>query len=166
MISKDLEKAINNQINNEFYASYLYLSMSSYCDQQSLSGFANWMRLQSQEETAHAMRLFDFLSDCNNKVVLKGIKEPPVDFDSILDMSEQALGHEEMVTKRINELYELALKENAFAVQTHLQWFITEQVEEEKSAGDIVAKLRLIGNDIASLLALDGELGGRVSEGE
>jgi len=161
MISQELENAINKQINNEFYASYLYLSMSSYCDQKNLSGFATWMRLQSEEETGHAMKLLDFLSDCNGKVVLQGIDKPPVDFDSILRMSEQALGHEKMVTQRINDLYELAIKEKAFAVQTHLQWFLTEQVEEEKSAGDIVAKLKLIGNDVASLLALDAELGSR-----
>ena len=161
MISKKLETAINDQINNEFYASYLYLSMSAYCDRQNLSGFAHWMRLQSQEETGHAMRLFDFLADCNGKIALKGINTPPTEFNSILALCEQTYQHELKVSKRINALYELAIKEKAFAVQTHLHWFLTEQVEEEKTAGDIVAKLKLIKDDVASLLALDGELARR-----
>ena len=161
MISKKLETAINDQINNEFYASYLYLSMSAYCDRQNLSGFAQWMRLQSQEETGHAMRLFDFLADCGGTIALKGIGSPAIEFDSILKLCEQAYQHELKVSKRINELYELAIKEKAFAVQTHLHWFLTEQVEEEKAAGDVVAKLKLIDDDVASLLALDGELAQR-----
>ena len=164
MVSEALENAINDQINNEFYASYLYLSMSAYCDRQSLSGFANWMRLQSQEETGHAMKLFDFLADSNGTVRLKGIPEPPVEFDSILSLAKEVLKHEIKVSSRINDLYELALKENAFSVQTHLHWFLTEQVEEEKSAGDFVAKLELIGNDVASLLALDREVDQRPVE--
>ena len=161
MISKKLENAINEQINNEFYASYLYLSMSAYCDRQNLSGFGQWMRLQSQEETGHAMKLFDFLADCNGTVKLKGISTPPVEFDSILSLCEEAYRHELKVSQRINALYALAQKENAFAVQTHLHWFLTEQVEEEKTSGDIVAKLKLTGDDVASLLALDRELGSR-----
>ena len=163
MISEKLENAVNEQINNEFYASYLYLSMSAFCDRQSLSGFANWMRLQSQEETGHAMKLFDFLSDCNGTVRLSGIAAPPVEFDSILALCDQAYHHELKVSERINALYALAIKENAFALQTHLHWFLIEQVEEEKTSGDIVAKLRLIKDDVASLLALDRELGSRQS---
>ena len=163
MISPNLEKAINDQINNEFFASYLYLSMSAYCDRQSLGGFAHWFRLQSEEEKGHAMRLFDFLSDCNGVVELKGIAAPATNFNSILALAEEAFNHEKKVSKRINDLYELALKEQAFAVQTHLHWFLTEQVEEEKSAGDIVAKLKLIGKEVAPLLELDRELGTRSS---
>ena len=161
MLSKKLENAMNDQINNEFYASYLYLSMSAYCDRQNLSGLAKWMRLQSQEETGHAMKLFDFLADCNKTIKLGGIAAPPIEFKSILHLFEQAYQHEVKVSKRINALYELTIEEKAFAVQTHLDWFLTEQVEEEKTAGDIVAKLKLIKDDVASLLALDRDLGER-----
>ena len=163
MISQKLENAINEQINNEFYASYLYLSMSAYCDRKNLSGFASWMRFQSQEETGHAMRLFDFLSDCEGVIKLQGIDAAPTEFDSILALCEKAHQHELKVSQRINALYALAIEEKAFAVQTHLHWFLTEQVEEEKTSADIVAKLKLINDDVASLLALDRELGSRTS---
>ncbi len=163
MVSQILQDAINDQINNEFYASYLYLSMSVYCEKRNLSGLAGWLKMQSAEETGHGMKLFDFLMDCDGTVVLKGIAQPPTQFDSILSLFEQACEHEKKVTTLINELYELAIQEKAFAVQTHLQWFVTEQVEEEKTSSDIVAKLKLIGDDVASLLALDRELGSRTS---
>ena len=159
MLSAAIENAINEQINNEFCASYLYLSMSAYCERKNFSGFAAWLRLQSQEETTHGMKLFDFVRDCDGKIVLREIAAPQSDFDSILSLFEKVLEHEIKVTQCINQLFELAHNEKAFVVQAHLQWFLLEQIEEENTSRDIVEKLRLIGNDVASLLALDRELG-------
>lgn len=161
MFSDELENAINEQIDREFYASHLYLSMSAFCEHENWSGFGSWLRLQSAEETTHGMKLFDFMLDCDKRVVLGGMEQPPDEYESLLAVFEQALRHEVMVSTRINALYDLASQEKAFAVQSHLQWFVLEQVEEEKTARDIVAKLKLIGNDVASLLAYDRELGAR-----
>ncbi len=161
MLSNAIEKAINEQINNEFYASYLYLSMASWCDRQNLTGFAGWLMLQSREETGHGMKFFEFLNDCEGTVKLLTIKAPPVEFKSMLNLFEQALEHEMKVTERINHLYDLAVKEKSFAVQTFLHWFLMEQIEEEKSARYVIGKLQLIANNAEALLMLDRELGER-----
>jgi ferritin len=162
MLSTTVQDAINDQINNEFEAWYSYLAMSSYCQHQNFLGCAHWLRLQSTEEHGHAMRLLDFLLARDGAVRLKAVAEPPVQFPSIAAVFEQALKQEQQVTKQIDHLYELALKEKAFAALVQLQWFITEQVEEEKTAREIVAKFHLLKNDPAALLDLDRELGGRV----
>ncbi len=163
MMKKVLVDAINDQINNEFYASYLYLSMSAYCEGINFSGFASWLNMQSVEETGHGMKLYNFLIDCDEKIVLKEIKAPPSEYPSLLALFEQVLSHEMHVTKSINALYNIAHKENAFAVQAHLQWFLTEQIEEENTSRNIVEKLKLIDTDVASLLALDRELESRTT---
>ncbi len=163
MLGKVLVDAINDQINNEFYASYLYLSMSAFCESINFSGFASWLNMQSVEETGHGMRLYNFLIDCDEKIVLKAIKAPPSEYASLLSLFEEVLSHEMHVTKCINNLYGLAQKENAFVVQTHLQWFLTEQVEGENTSRNIVEKLKLIDTDVTSLLALDRELGSRAA---
>ena len=153
--------AINEQINSEFEASYAYLAMAAFCDQQKFLGAAKWLRLQSDEERGHALKLFDFVLARDGKVQLKSIDQPQGDFDSLATVFEQALKNEQRVTGQINTLYELCFQEKAFAEMTELQWFLTEQVEEEKSSREIVAKLKLVGNDVPSVLDLDRELGAR-----
>ena len=161
MISSTIQNAINDQIKHEFFSSYLYLSMSAYFETQSLPGFARWMRVQSQEEHEHAMKFFDFLNDRGGSVELQALDQPVGEFQSPLDVFEQSLAHERKVTALIHRLYELALKENDYATQTLLQWFITEQVEEEKNAGQIVEQLKMTGGEPSALLLLDRDLAGR-----
>ena len=161
MLSKKLEEAINEQINKELYSGYLYLSMSAYCEAENLPGAANWMRIQAQEELGHAMRLFDHVKARGGRVVLKAIEMPPPVWKSPLGMFEEVLEHERKVTGLINRLYEVALSENDYATQMELQWFITEQVEEEESAGQVVEQLRRVGDQPMGLLMLDGQLGQR-----
>src|SRR5262245_10044709 len=161
MIPKPIQDAINQQIKHEFYSSYLYLSMSAYLETINLPGFARWMRIQSQEEQAHAMRFFDFINDREGSVELQAIDQPPGEFQSPLDVFQQALEHERRVTALIHQLYELAAKENDYPTQAHLQWFITEQVEEEKNASQIIERLKMTGGQPAALLILDRELAAR-----
>jgi ferritin len=161
MFSQTVQDAINEQINNELSASYSYLAMSCYCERQNFLGCARWLRIQSEEEYGHGMRLLDFLMARNGTVVLKSVPEPSCKFKSITEVFEQALQQEQEVSKKIDQLYELALKEKAFAALVQLQWFITEQVEEERSSREIVAKLQLLKGDPAALLDLDRELGTR-----
>jgi len=165
MLSKKLEDAINEQINKELYSAYLYLSMSSYCESESLAGFAGWMRAQAQEEVNHAMRLFDHVAARGGRVVLKAIEMPTPVWKSPLEMFEEVLQHERKVTGMINRLYELALSENDYATQMELQWFITEQVEEEESAGAVVEQLRRVGDQPMGLLMMDRQLGERQTGG-
>ncbi len=161
MFSQTVQDAINEQINNELSSSYTYLAMSAYCERQNFLGCARWLRLQSEEEYGHGMRLLDFLLARNGTIRLKSIAEPKVKYDSLAAVFEEALAQEQTVSGQIDSLYELALKEKAFAALVQLQWFITEQVEEEKSAREIVAKLHLLKHDPAALLDLDRELGSR-----
>ncbi len=160
-LNQTIQEALNRHINEEFFASYLYLSMSAHCDSLDLPGFAHWMRIQSQEEYAHAMNLFDFVQDRQGKVTLLPIEQPSVEFGSVLDVMEATLGHERQVSLLINELYELASKESDYPTQVHLQAFLTEQIEEEKTAADIIAKLKLIGENGSNLLLLDNEMASR-----
>lgn len=164
MLSQSLQKAINDQIKDELYSAYLYLSMSAYLETVHLSGSARWMRLQSQEEASHAMKLFDYVLEREGRVELHAIEQPPQEFKSMLDVFQQALEHERKVTGMIHRLYDLAAKERDYATQVMLQWFITEQVEEEKSAGDVVDRLKMIGDQPAALLFLDNQLGARGAE--
>jgi ferritin len=164
MLSDVMQGAINDQINNELFSSYSYLSMAAWCDNQQFTGCAHWLRLQSQEEYGHAMRLLDFLLARNAAVKLKPIAQPEQTFPSIVSVFEKSLEQEERVTSQIDSLYELAFHEKQFAALVELEWFITEQVEEEKTAREVVAKFHLCKDDPASLLDLDRELGGRNSE--
>lgn len=166
MLNETVEKAINEQIKNEFYSAYLYLSMSAYCERINLGGFANWMRLQYEEETAHALRLFDFLNDREGNVKLLTIQQPPSEFSSPLEIFREVLAHEKKVTAMIHELYALSVKENDYPTQVEMQWFITEQVEEEKSASEIVEQLKMVGDDNTALLMLDRQLAARTAEVE
>ncbi|HWP99065.1 MAG TPA: ferritin [Vicinamibacterales bacterium] len=154
-------RAINQQINAEFTASYAYLAMSAWCERNNFLGAARWLRIQSQEEYGHAMRLYDFVLARGGEVELKSIAEPRGSFKSVAEVFERALEQEMAVSRDIDALYELAFKEKAFAAAAALEWFLTEQVEEERTAREIVGKFRLVGDDPASLLDLDRELGTR-----
>jgi len=155
--------AINDQINSEFQASYTYLAMSGFCDRLKFLGAAKWLRMQSEEERQHAMKLFDFVLARDGAVELKALAQPTVTFESLPAVFEQTLAHEQAVTAQINGLYELCFTEKAFAEMTELQWFLTEQVEEEKTAREIVAKFRLVKGDPAAILDMDRDLGARAT---
>ena len=156
-----MREATVEQVGREFYAAYLYLSMSGYFDWANLPGFALWMRKQYEEETQHALKLFDSLLDRGDRVQLSPIEPPPSSFRSPLDAFEQALEHEKQVTAHIHGLYDLALQEKDYPSKVLLDWFVQEQVEEEKSATEIVERLKMAGEDGAALLMLDKELGER-----
>ena len=161
MLSKTVQDAMNEQIKNEFYSAYQYLAMAAYCESVNLPGFAQWMRTQSQEETEHAMKFYDFILDRNGRVVLQAIEGPVIEFGSPLEVFEQALEQEQKVTAMINDLYGLAVKESDYASQAFLQWFVTEQVEEEKNVRDVLETLNMVGDESESLFLLDRELGQR-----
>jgi ferritin len=137
------------------------LSMSAYLDAANFTGFAQWMRMQAKEEVNHAMKLFDYVNNRNGRVTLKALEQPPVNFKSVLDTFEHALQHEIKVTQMIHSLYALVTRENDYATQVALQWFINEQVEEEATATSVVDRLKIAGNDGAALLLLDREMGAR-----
>jgi ferritin len=166
MLGKKLEDAINEQINKELYSGYLYLSMSAYCEAENLPGFAKWMRAQAQEEVEHAMRFFDYVNARGGRVVLKAIEMPAPVWKSPLEMFEQVLDHERKVTGMINRMYEVALAEKDYATQMELQWFITEQVEEEQNAGQVVEQLKRVEAHPMGLLTVDRQLGERGTEEE
>lgn len=160
-----MQDAINRQITNEFAASFSYLAMSTACERMSFTGSAHWMRIQSREEYAHAMRLVDFLLARNYDVRIGAMPAPRHDYDSLPEVFGAALGQEREVSRQIDGLYELAFAQKAFAALVELQWFLTEQVEEEKITREIVAKMEMVRDDPASLLDLDRELGARSGPG-
>ncbi len=156
-----VREAMEEQIGHEFSAAYLYLSMSGPFEAANLTGFARWMRAQAAEEQVHALKFFDFLLDRGETVRLPAVEEPPHTFGSPLDTFERALEHEKRVTSHIHDLYDLAVSERDYPAQVLLNWFVSEQVEEEKSATEIVERLRMAGEDTAALLMLDKDLGER-----
>ncbi|HYN88921.1 MAG TPA: ferritin [Ardenticatenaceae bacterium] len=164
MLSNQMQAAMNEQIKNEFYSAYAYLAMSAYFEACSLPGFAHWMRLQAQEEVEHAMKFFDFLHDRGARETLQAIEQPPTEFETSLEVFERALAHEQKVTRMINDLYALATKDEDFATQAFLNWFVTEQVEEEKNATSVVDTLKMIGDRGEALFLLDRELAQRQAE--
>ncbi|MEQ9620028.1 MAG: ferritin [Deltaproteobacteria bacterium] len=161
MLSKEIQDALNNQIKNEYFASYTYLSMAAHCESINMRGFASWLRKQSKEELEHAIRLFDYVIDRDGHIVLQSIDKPQNKFKSLSDMFQQVLDHEREVTGMINKLYEKAISENDHATAVELQWFIQEQVEEEKSATEILERLKFAGDNSSALLLLDRELAER-----
>jgi ferritin len=161
MMSKTMQDALNEQMKQEFYSSYLYLSMSAYCDRANLPGLARWMRGQAQEETKHAMKIFDHVLDRGGKVELRELGRPPADFASPREVFDQAHQHEQQVTASINKVYGLAVDERDFASTVFLDWFVQEQVEEEKTSGLLAEQFRMVGEDRPGLLMLDRELGQR-----
>lgn len=160
MLSKKMEDALNDQINFEFYSAYIYLSMAAYLEADNLTGCAKWMRAQTQEEILHAMKMYDFVNERGGRVVLKEIKGPKTVWTSPVEAFEDALRHEQTVTGRINDMMNVAMKEKDHATQIFLQWFISEQVEEESSVDGVIKKLKLAG--AGGLFMVDRELGQRV----
>lgn len=163
MLKKAMQDAMNEQINKELFSSYLYLSMAAYFENKNLPGFANWMRVQADEERVHAMKFYDFILERGGRVLLKAIDAPKTDWNSNLEVAEEVAAHEAMVTESINDLYELALQEKDYPAQVLLQWFVTEQVEEENSAAQIVADLKLVEERGTAVLILDKQLGERTA---
>lgn len=166
MLSQVVQDKINEQINNELFSSYSYLAMSAYCSHTQYHGCAHWLRMQSQEENEHAMRLFDFLVARGGRVKLPKVSKPKGDFKSLAQVFKQVLKQEQEVSAQIDALFALALKEKAFAALVELEWFVQEQVEEEKTARDVLHKIQLVKHDPSSLLDLDRELGTRREDAE
>lgn len=162
MIDKKIEDALNRQINNEIYSAYLYQSMSAHTVFLGLKGFANWFSVQKKEELFHARKIYDFINSRGGRVKLFAVKEPPSEFESPLDMFEKTLKHEQFITGCMNDLVDLAVEEKDHATQIFLQWFVTEQIEEEENDRDIIDRLKLIGDDGNGLLMLDKELMARI----
>ena len=161
MINEKLEKAFNEQINKELYSEYLYLSMQAYFERLNLKGFVNWMSVQVQEEHAHALGMFDYLNQRGGNVQLEAIDKPETDWESPLAVFEQVLEHEEYVTSRINALMDVAEETKDRAAMSFLNWYLKEQVEEEDNVGNVLATLKLIGDDKKALLMLDKDLATR-----
>lgn len=165
MLSDKMQKALNGQLNAEIYSSYLYLSMNAYFKSANLDGFANWMNAQAQEELMHAMKFYDFVHQRGGRVLLSAIDTPPTDWDSPLAVFEATLQHEQKVTGFINELVEIAMEEHDHATQIFLQWFVTEQVEEEESVGRVLEQLKLMGDARQGLFMMDREMASRQAPG-
>lgn len=163
-MDKKLNDAFNTQIKNELASAYLYLSMAAYCDSLSLEGFGNWFKVQAKEEFGHAMKMYGFLNDRGATISFEALPKPDADFASPKEVFEKTLAHEKKVTAMINSLYETAQKSDDKAAGIFLQWFITEQVEEEKNAAAIIDKLKMIKPDSAALLMFDGVLAKRGAE--
>ena len=161
MIDKRVCDALNEQLNAELYASYLYLSISAHFEHSNMRGFAAWMKVQSQEENAHAMRLYDFINDRGGRVRLKKIDEPPSEWENPLAAFQAALDHERKVTAKIHSLVDLSTEKRDHATSTFLQWFVSEQVEEEAAAEDVVHQLTMVGDNGNGLFLLDRDLGQR-----
>jgi len=162
MLSENMLAAISDQVTKEFYSGYLYLQMAAWFENQTLPGFANWMKIQAQEEISHGMIFFNYVAERGGMVELGDMEGPPADYASPLDLFEKVLAHEEVVTSRINHLMDMAIAEKDYATKARLDWFITEQVEEEANASELVGKLKLIGNGSNGLFMLDKELAARV----
>ncbi|HAO20503.1 MAG TPA: ferritin [Desulfobacteraceae bacterium] len=163
MLSEKMVQSLNEQINREMYSAYLYMSMSSYSSFIGLKGFANWFMVQYHEEMLHAMKIYEYIQRQGGQPILKALSAPPEAFKSMLDMFEQTLTHEQFITRSINDLTELAIAEKDHATQIFLQWYITEQIEEENNDNDIIAQLKLIKNNTQGLMMLDRELSARMT---
>lgn len=161
ILSEKIQKALNSQINTEMYSAYLYLSMSAYFESINLPGFANWMQIQAQEELTHAMKIYNHINERSGRIKLGAIEEPISEWSSPLEVFRNAYSHEQKVTGLINKLVDLAISESDHATNIFLQWFVTEQIEEEMNADGIVQKLKLAGDSPNALLMLDSELMGR-----
>ncbi|HKL21697.1 MAG TPA: ferritin [Tichowtungia sp.] len=161
MITKKMEEALNGQINKEFYSAYLYLSMSAYCNRLGLPGAEHWFRMQYDEEVIHMTKMFDYVMQHGGNAKLLQIDEPPHEFGTVLEAFEASLDHERFITKSINELLDVAVEEKDHATQVFLQWYITEQVEEEANVDEIVQRLKLAGDNGGALMMFDDKLSQR-----
>ena len=156
-----IEQAINNQIKEELYSGYLYWAMSAHCEHLNLPGFATWFFVQAQEEFDHTRGFYNFMHERGGKVILQALEQPPHEFEGPLQMFEAALSHEQHITGKINELYELARQEKDYAFESFLKWYIDEQVEEEDTAQAIVDKIKMVGTSAPNLYLLDKEMSSR-----
>lgn len=162
MISNKVCKALNDQVNAEMFSSYLYLSMSAWFSERSLSGFASWMRIQAQEELSHAMKIYDYILERGGKIELEAIEQPESKWKSVVDVVGEVAKHEAKVTGLVNDLVDVALSKKDHAANIFLQWFVAEQVEEEASVGEVLERVKMIDGDSAGMFAMDMELGKRV----
>jgi len=163
MFNKKIQSAINDQINAEQHAAQLYLAMSAHCESKSFRGFAHWLRLQAQEETAHALKLIDFVLDRGGQLELKPIDAPPREFGTITQVFEMVLDQEKRVTAQINALFELSRAEKDYASEITLQWYVTEQIEEEAAASQILDQLKAVGEEGGAIWYLDSKMGQRAA---
>jgi len=163
MLSQKIENVLNEQLNAEMYSSYLYLSMNAFFKSINLDGFANWMHAQAQEELMHAMKIYDFINQRGGRVVLSQIEAPPIEWSSSVEVFEETLKHEQKVTGLINDLVEVALSEHDHATNIFLQWFVTEQVEEEENVGNVLQQLMLLGDEKNGIFMIDRELAKRAA---
>lgn len=163
MITPEITKALNEQVNREMYSAYLYMSMSAYASKIGLKGFANWFMVQYHEEMFHAMKIYEYIQRRGEDVKLKAIAEPPDTFESPLEMFTQTLAHEQYITESINNLMDLAVSTKDHGTQIFLEWYVTEQIEEEENDNDIIQRLNMIGDNTHGLLQLDRELAGRIT---
>ena len=161
MIAKTVEESLNKQVNREFYSAYLYLAMSSYFENENLKGFAHWMRVQSKEEQVHAMKIFDYIIQRGGKAELAPIEAPKAKWSSAGKVFEEAYAHEQKVTGMINALVELSAREKDYATFEMLNWFVKEQVEEEKQVSEVLAQIKMIGDAPGHLLYIDRHVGKR-----
>lgn len=159
MLTKTVLKALNDQINAELYSAYLYLGMSAWCEGKNLPGFAGWMRKQFGEEQAHALKIYDYVLDQGGDVTLKAIEGPTTSYKNLQDVWETTLKHEQHVTSLIHKLHDLAHKEHDVATQVLMQWFVTEQVEEEKSAHTILEQVKMVGTNTSAIFFIDRHVG-------
>ena len=164
MISQTMQNALNSQINMEQYSAQLYLAMGAHCETLSFRGFAHWLRIQAGEETAHAVKLIDFLLDRKGRLELKPIPAPPQEFGGVIQVFEQTLAHEVGVTQKINALFELSRAEKDYASEIKLQWYVSEQVEEEVNVGQVVDHLRAVGDKGGAIWYLDSKMGKRTAK--
>lgn len=161
MLKKKMQEALNEQINKELWSSYLYLSMAAWFEDNNLPGFANWMRVQSQEEVSHAMKIFDYVNDRGGRVLLKPIAEVPTEWADTKTVVDETLKHERVVSESIYDLVDLAQKEKDHATNNMLQWFVEEQVEEEASVDELLNKVEMSDGKPHAILMIDKELAGR-----
>jgi len=161
MITEKIQKALNDQLREEYFSSYFYLSMAAYFEARNLKGFAHWMRVQSEEERGHAMKFYAYINQRLGRVTLSAIDKPQFEWASSLAVLEETYRHEQKITKSVNNLIDLMIAEKDYATNAFLQWFVTEQVEEESNAADIVEKLKMVGDSKQGLMMLDSILGQR-----
>ncbi len=161
MISKNLEKALVEQLNKEFHSAYIYLGMSAYSSKEGFNGASSWFLIQYREEVAHGMKLFKYLEDQNAEISLPDIKSVKVEYKSLLDVFKKSLSHEQSMTKNLNNLSDIAMKEKDHATYNLLQWYVTEQVEEEATVSEIIDHIKLVGDNGYGLYTIDKELASR-----
>lgn len=162
MLSKKMENALNEQINAEFESAYLYLSMATWLEEKNLEGMANWMMIQFKEEQTHALKFYNYVIERGGRIILKPIKGPKTEWKNVLQVFEETLEHERLVTSLINNLVDIAIEEKDHATNSMLNWFVDEQVEEEAGADKIINQLKMVGDHPNGIFMLDRELGSRV----